>query len=175
MKKEEIVILRVRPPMGENDTKQLAWMISNRLSPDPVAVPAQHPLAEADAAGAAVYIEGNIDSKAAKMLGGEVMGYLVQAASAGMAKIVTIKSRKETLRLVGFECPAIGLEQKNQIRQAMKHLDAHAEVYFNARKWTANGAQHEANLCEVKTDVKLADLKDKMKQTLGDLFEKITF
>jgi hypothetical protein len=176
MKKEEIVILRVRPPMGENDVKLISVMIKNRLSPAPVAVPAQHPLGEGDTIDASVFIEGNISTISADQLGGEILGHMLQAAPGGNAKIVTIKSRKETLRLIGFECPApIGLDQKNQLRQAMKHLDAHAEVFFNARKGTKDGKPFEANICEVKTDIKLADLKEKLKQTLGTLFDGLIF
>ena len=176
MKKEEIVVLRVRPPMAEKETGEIAVFIKNRLSPLPVAVPAQHQLAAGDASEASVFIEGNTNSKSAKQLGGEIMGYMLQATSGGNPKIVMIKSRKETLRLLGFECPqSIGADQKNQIRQAIKHLDAHAEVYFNARKGSKDGKPYEANICEVKTDVKLADLKEKLKQTLGGLFDGIIF
>jgi hypothetical protein len=176
MKKEEIVVLRVRPPMAEKETGEIAVSIKNRLSPLPVAVPAQHQLAAGDASDASVFIEGNINSKSAKQLGGEIMGYMLQASSGGNPKIVMIKNRKETLRLIGFECPeSIGIDQKNHIRQAIKHLDARAEVYFNPRKGTKNGKPYEATICEVKTDVKLADLKEKLKQTLGGLFDGIIF
>jgi len=95
MKKEEIVILRVRPPMGENDVKLISVMIKNRLSPAPVAVPAQHPLGEGDTIDASVFIEGNISTISADQLGGEILGHMLQAAPAATLRLSRLKAGKK--------------------------------------------------------------------------------